>query len=139
MWRFFWFLVLLILSVWLGLKISQDPGYALFTYRHWSMEMPLWFALVAFFIFLFLFYGILRFFDSIDFSIYRFKNWLRWRRKYKSYSKTNRGLIELIEGHWKSAEYCLMEGIEQSDAPLINYLAAAKAAQEQQAYDRRDT
>ena len=123
MWKFFWFLIILIFSVWLGLKVSEDPGYAVFAYRHWSVEMPLWFAVVAFFVLLFLLYGVLRFFDGIDFTIYRLKNWLRWRQKYKSYSKTNRGLIELIEGHWRSAEYYLLEGVPQSDAPLV-YLAA---------------
>lgn len=136
--RFFWFLIILILSVWLGLKIAEDPGYAVFAYRHWSVEMPLWFAAISFLIILFLFYGVLRFIDGIDFTIYRWRNWLRWRRKYKSYNKTNRGLVELLEGHWRSAEYYLLEGVAQSDAPLINYLAAAKAAQEQSAYDRRD-
>lgn len=137
--RFFWILIILILSVWLGLKIAEDPGYALFAYRQWTMEMPLWFAGIAFIVILFLFYAVLRFFDSIDFSLYRWKNWLRWRRKYKSYSKTNRGLIELIEGHWRTAEFYLLEGVAQSDAPLINYLAAAKAAHEQGAFDRRDS
>lgn len=136
--RFVFFLVILIFSVWLGLRVAEDPGYAVFAYQHWTVEMPLWFALVAFFVLLFIFYGVLRFFDGIDFTIYRWKNWLRWRRKYKSYSKTNRGLLELIEGHWRSAEYYLLEGVPQSDAPLINYLAAAKAAHEQGAYDRRD-
>ncbi|MHB1949088.1 MAG: heme biosynthesis HemY N-terminal domain-containing protein [Gammaproteobacteria bacterium] len=136
--RFLFFLVILIFSVWLGLKVAEDPGYAVFAYRHWSVEMPLWFALVSFLVLLFVLYGVLRFFDSIDFTIYRWKNWLRWRRKYKSYSKTNRGLIELIEGHWRSAEYYLLEGVPQSDAPLINYLAAAKSAHEQGAFDRRD-
>lgn len=136
--RFFWFLLILIVSVWIGLKISEDPGYFYIAYRQWSVEMPLWFAMLTFIFTVFLLYAILRFFDSIDFSIYRMKNWLRYRRKYKSYSKTNRGLIELIEGHWRAAEHYLLEGIEQSDAPLINYLAAAKAAQELKAYDRRD-
>ncbi len=136
--RFFWFLIILFVSIWLGLKIAEDPGYALFAYRHWTAEMPLWFAVVAFLLLLFLLYGVLRFFDSIDFSLYRWKNWLHWRKKYKSYSKTNRGLIELIEGHWRSSEYYLLAGVEQSDAPLINYLAAAKAAHEQGAFDRRD-
>lgn len=137
--RFFWFLVVLIVSVWVGLKISQDPGYALFAYRNWTMEMPLWFAAVAFLIILFAIYALLNFFDGIGFSLYRLKNWLRWRRKYKSYNKTNRGLVELVEGQWRSAEYLLLEGVAQSDAPLINYLAAAKAAQELNAFDRRDT
>lgn len=136
--RYFWILLILIVSVWIGLKISRDPGYALFAYGHWTVEMPLWFTVVAMIVFLLLVYIIMRFIDGIDFSLYRWKNWLRWRRKYKSYSKTNRGLIELIEGHWKSAENYLLEGVQQSDAPLINYLAAAKAAHEQGAFDRRD-
>lgn len=136
--RLFWLLFILLLSVWIGIKISEDPGYVYFAYRQWTMEMPLWFATLAFILLLLILYGILRFFDGIDFSIYRLKNWLRYRRKYKSYSKTNRGLIELIEGNWRAAEHYLLEGIDQSDAPLINYLAAAKAAQELKAYDRRD-
>lgn len=136
--RFIWFLIIFIFSVWLGLKIAQDPGYAVFAYQHWTVEMPLWFAIVAFIILVMILYGLLRFLDGIDFSLYRLKNWLKWRRKYKSYSKTNRGLLELIEGNWRGAEFYLLKGIPQSDAPLINYLGAAKAAHEQQAYDRRD-
>ena len=138
MWRFISMLALLILSVWLGLKIAADPGYALFSYRYWSVEMPLWFAVLSFVVFIIVIYFLLRFFDGIDFSLYRLKNWLRWRRKNKSYSKTNRGLIELIEGRWRGAELYLLEGVQRSDAPLVNFLAAAKAAHEQEAFDRRD-
>ena len=137
--RFIVLLLLLIVSVWLGLKIAADPGYALFSYQHWSVEMPLWFAVLAFIVILCVLYLALHFFDSIDSSLYRFKNWLRWRRKNKSYSKTNRGLVELVEARWRSAEYCLLDGIARSDAPLVNYLAASKAAHEQGAYDRRDS
>jgi len=136
--RFIFGILILIASVWLGLKIAADPGLAYFSYRDWSVEMPLWFAVVAFILLLVVLYMILRLFDGIDASYYRWKNWLRWRRKNKSYSKTNRGLVELIEGHWRTAENYLLEGIDQSDAPLINYLAAAKAAQERKAYDKRD-
>lgn len=136
--RFILFLIILLLSVWLGVKIAEDPGYAVFAYRHWTVEMPLWFAITCLIIFLFLLYGLLHFFDTLDFSFYRLKNWLRWRRKYRSYNKTNRGLIELIEGHWRPAEQYLISGVAQSDAPLINYIAAAKAAHEMGEYDRRD-
>jgi len=131
-------IIILILSVWLGLRIAKDPGLALFTYNNWSIEMPLWFAVLALIATLMIWYFVVRFFDGIDSSFYRWKNWLRWRRKNKAYSKTNRGLLELIEGHWRHAENYLLEGIDQSDAPLINYLAAAKAAHERGAYDKRD-
>lgn len=136
--RFIWVLIILIFSVWLGLQITKDPGYAFFAYKHWTVEMPLWFALLSFIILLFIFYSIARFFTHMDTSFYRFKGWLKWRRKNKSYSKTNRGLIEALEGNWKNAEYYLQEGIAQSDAPLVNYLALAKSAHEQKAFDQRD-
>lgn len=136
--RFILILLVLILSVWLGVFLTNNQGYAYFIFRDWTVEMPLWFAALSIIIVFLLLYGLLRFFDSIGFSLYRFRNWIRWRRKYKAYSKTNRGLLELIEGHWKKAEYFLLSGIPQSDDAIINYLAAAKAAQEQSEFDKRD-
>lgn len=136
--RFVMLIIILIFSVWLGLRVAKDPGLALFTYNNWSVEMPLWFAILSFVATLVILYFIVRFFDGIDTGFYRWKNWLRWRRKNKAYSKTHRGLLELIEGHWRNAENYLLEGIEQSDTPLINYLAAAKAAHERGAFDKRD-
>ncbi len=137
--RFIGLLLVLVISVWLGLYIAKDPGLAFFSYRQWSVEMPLWFALFSLIILLSLFYFIWYLLNGIDNFFYRWGNWLRWRRKTQSYSKTNHGLIELIEGHWKKAENYLKAGITQSDAPLINYLALAKAAHEQMAYDRQET
>lgn len=136
--RFIGLLLLLLGSVWLGLKVVDDPGFALFSYRNWTMEMPLWVALLGFVVLIFLLFFFMRLFDNIDVSLYRLKNWLHWRRKYKAYSKTHHGILDLIEGDWRSAERFLLEGIAQSDAPLINYLAAARAAQQQGNYEKRD-
>lgn len=131
--------LVLFFSVWVGLKLIDDPGIALFIYHNWSVEMPLWFAALSFLVIMYLFYICMRLVEGIEQGFFRWKNWLRWRRKYKSYSKTNRGLLELIEGQWRNAENHLVEGIEQSDTPLINYLGAAKAASERGAFDKRDT
>lgn len=139
MWRFIWLLIILIASVWLGLQIAKDPGLAFFSYRQWSVEMPLWFATFILIATLLIFYFITKFLDSASHLVYRFKSWLHWRRKHNAYSKTNRGLMELIEGRFKNAEHDLLEGLSQSDATLVNYLALAKAAHEQAAFDRRDT
>lgn len=136
--RFILFLIILIGSVWLGLKIAEDPGYALLTYRDWSIEMPLWFAAFSLVVAFFILYFLMRFLNYINTSFYRLRNWSYWRRKYKSYSKTNRGLIELIEGDWRIAENYLTDGIAQSDAPLINYLGLAVAAHELGEYEKRD-
>ncbi|MDR3490566.1 MAG: heme biosynthesis HemY N-terminal domain-containing protein [Gammaproteobacteria bacterium] len=137
--KFIFVLIIFVISAWLGLCIAEDPGFALFSYHQWSVEMPLWFAAAALLILFYLGYLVLQLFNSVDFSLYRWKNWLRWRNRYKSYSKTNRGLLELIEGNWKNAESYLLAGIQKTDSPLINLLAAAKAAHEQGAYEKRDT
>lgn len=132
------FLIFFIASIFIGLKIAEDPGFAFFSYKQWSAEMPLWFAILAVILSFFLGYMLLRLINNLDFSLYRFKNWRQWRRKYKAYSKTNRGLVEMIEGDWINAERDLLEGIAQSDAPLVNYLGAAKAAHERGAFEKRD-
>jgi HemY protein len=136
--RFIFLVIALIVSVFIGLKIAEDPGYVVFAYRNWTVEMPLWFALLSTVLLLLVFYLVLRFFDAIDATWASWKHWRWLRRKHKSYSKTNQGLIQLIEANWKSAEQYLMEGVDQSDAPLINFLAAAKAAHELGAYEKRD-
>lgn len=139
MWRFLSILAILILSVWLGVFLANNPGYAFFVFRDWTVEVPLWFAILSLVIIFLLLFGLLRFLDAIGFSLYRLRNWLRWRRRYKFYNKTNRGLLELIEERWRKAEYLLLAGMPQSDDAIINYLAAAKAAHEQANFEKRDT
>jgi HemY protein len=136
--RFIVFLLIFIGSILLGWKIAEDPGFAFFSWKQWSAQMPLWFAVLALIIIFYLGYLIINLLNGVDFSVYRWKNWRQYRRKYQSYSKTNRGLVELIEGNWPQAEYLVLAGISQSDAPLINYLAAAKAANERGEYEKRD-
>jgi HemY protein len=48
------------------------------------------------------------------------------------------GLINLVEGNWARSERLLTQGLRHSDAPLVNYLLAARAAQRQGASERRD-
>lgn len=49
------------------------------------------------------------------------------------------GLVHFTEGHWDQAERLLINSISHSETPLINYLAAARAANMQEAYARRDS
>lgn len=132
------FLLLLVASVWIGLEVLRHPGFLLIVYQPWMVQMPIWFALLSFVIFFILFYLIIDSIDRIGFLWFRLKNWLHIRREHKSYSKTQQGLSALIEGRWKKAERLLLDGVNQSIDPLINYLAAARAAQELSAFDRRD-
>lgn len=132
------FLLLLVASVWLGLAIVRHPGYLFLVYQPWMVQMPLWFALLSLVLIFIVFYLLIDSVDRVQFMWFRIKNWLRFRRQHKFYSKTQYGLTLLIEGRWKKAERLLLAGVSQTGEPLINYLAAAKAAQEQQAFERRD-
>lgn len=132
------FLIILIASVCLGLLTIRHPGYMLIVYQPWMIQMPLWFALVSFLVFIGLFYFVIDSADRIGFLWFRMKNWLHIRREHQSYSKTQQGLAALIEGRNKKAERLLLAGVNQSFDPLINYLSAARAAQAQSAFDRRD-
>ncbi len=138
MWRLIWLLIILIFSIFVGLSIAKDPGLAFFSYRNWSVEMPLWFAAVGSIAVIFILYLVLRFSDGIGNIFYGIKSWFKARRKKIAYSKTNSGLLDLIEGNWKGAEYSLLSGLKDSKAKLINYLALAKASHEQAKFDKRD-
>ncbi len=133
------FLLFLIFSVWLGLEAVRHPGYLLLVYHHWMIQMPLWFVFVSLIAVFILFYIVIDSIDRFQFFWYRIKSWFHRRQERQSYSKTQMGLAFLIEGRWKKAEKFLLAGASQSFEPLMNYLAAAKAAHEQNADDRADS
>jgi HemY protein len=64
--------------------------------------------------------------------------WFGDRNQRKARQQTIDGMIALAEGHWKTAEELLVKGAKFRDTKLINYLAAARAAQEQDNGKNRD-
>lgn len=131
-------LVFLAASVWIGLVIVRHPGYLFIVSKPWMVQMPLWFACIALFIIFATFYFLIDSIDRLQFWWFRVKNWMQRRREHSSYNKTQHGLSLLIEGRWSKAERLLLQGSDQGVEPLMNYLGAARAAQEQNALDRRD-
>lgn len=136
--RFIVLLLLLLAAVWLGLKIHANPGYLLVTYGKWSLETPLWFAILCGLILIFLLLLGASFIGKLRRMSLRLQHWLGIRRHRLAHSQTSQGLIDLAEGRWREAEQHLRQALPHSDTPVMNYLAAARAAQEQGAYERRD-
>lgn len=136
--RLWTFLIILFLATVAGIYIRQDPGYALFAYRDWTLEMPLWLSAVLLILLLALLLFILWSFNIFFGSGRRIKGWWFKNKQLSSRQNTARGLLELTKGSWSKAERYLRAGARFSDAPIINYLSAAKAAEESAAYDRRD-
>ncbi|OAI48977.1 hypothetical protein AYO45_03820 [Gammaproteobacteria bacterium SCGC AG-212-F23] len=82
--KFIFILLVLLFSVWVGVKVAADPGYAFFAWRHWTVQMPLWFLVVSGMLFLLLFYLLISTIHRIDNLFIRWKHWLQMRKIKKS-------------------------------------------------------
>jgi HemY protein len=131
---FFALLGAVVLSLW----VKEDNGYVLIGYGSWTIEGSLaLFALVVIALFLML-YVTIRSFIHVWRMPDRVATWRKKRRVLKAQQALTSGLVELAEGRWKVAERHLTRFATQSETPLLNYLAAARAAQLQGAHERRD-
>ncbi len=132
-------IIALFVSVSVALIVHQDPGYVLFGYGHWTVETTLaLFIVVLLLSFLTVYYS-LRFVANALHMPQRMHEWNSKRRATRARKSLTRGLIELAEGHWSKAERKLVRHVSDSETPLLNYLAAARAAQGHNAHERRDT
>ncbi len=130
--------LILLFAVWLGFLIHRDSGYVLITYGSWSIETSLWVGIAILVLAFAIVYALLRIIKHTVTVNTKLARWDKRRKREKSAELTTRGVCQLIETNWKSAESHLKKGIHGSEAPLINYLCAAEAANKLEAYDRRD-
>lgn len=138
MWPIIMGLILLFIAVALGLAINHDPGYLLVSFHNISIETSLWVGVAAILIVFIIMYATLRIIDHTRRIPERWTAWGEERRHNKSHSLTSEGLCYLAEGKWRGAEKLLAKSAHKNDNTLINFLGAARAAQAQQAYSRRD-
>ncbi|HEB95041.1 MAG TPA: heme biosynthesis protein HemY [Sedimenticola thiotaurini] len=131
-------LLVLALSVFVALAVKHDNGYILIGYGNWSVEGSLAFFVLLDLLLFGLLYAGIRLLSRFLGLPRRLRDWRRRREAVRARKALTQGLVELSEGHWKSAEKNLVRHARQSETPLLNYLAAARSAQQQGAYDRRD-
>ncbi len=133
------YIVILGIAVWCGLLLRQDSGYVLLAYQQQSIEMPLWLALIFLLVGVVLLLMTHRFFLGIVNKYNVSKDRLRRFKIQLAHQHTIHSLLALVEARWIEAEKNATKGFLYSEVPFINYLFAAKAAHEQQAWDRRDS
>jgi HemY protein len=115
-----------------------EPGFVLLKYGSWSLETSLIVFIVAFLLLLVTAYFILRTLVLVKRAPQRVANWQLLQRHKRANKALTNGLITLEEGRWADAERLLINNATNSDTPLLHYLAAARAAQKQDATQRRD-
>ncbi|MCY0965218.1 heme biosynthesis HemY N-terminal domain-containing protein [Parathalassolituus penaei] len=132
------FVITLLLGLGIGSLAGQDSGYVLLSWRNYSLETSVWFFVLLLGVMVFLLYLLMRLSLVMLGSDWRFNEWRRSRRTGMARKQTTRGLLCLAQGQWAKAERLLTRSAEATDMPLINYLAAARAAYEQGKHDTTD-
>lgn len=131
-------LLTLIVTVALALWAMKDPGYLLIAVGSWTVETTLTLAIVVLILGFASLYYALRLGARLRGVPGGLRHWRRKRQQLRADRALTQGLIELAEGRWPAAERDLVRYAQQGHSPLLNYLAAARAAQAQGADDRRD-
>ena len=127
-------IVALLASAFLAHALLQDPGYVVINFRGYLVEMSVP-VLIAFLLILmvsvWLVIKLLRAPRKLGEAAARY-------RSGRAGQRLTRGMIEIAEGNFAKGERLLARTAHKSDAPLLNYLQAARAAHLQGDDERRD-
>ncbi|WP_455221067.1 heme biosynthesis HemY N-terminal domain-containing protein [Kaarinaea lacus] len=122
----------------LTLLAMEDRGYVLINVRGYTIESSLVTWLVLLTLAFFAAHFTLRFFSNLFHAPRGMKLWREQRRQQRANQALLDGLVKLAEGDWRQAQKDVMKHVADSRAPMLNYLAAARAAHELNEYDQRD-
>ncbi|GAB6263475.1 tetratricopeptide repeat protein [Photobacterium sp. CCB-ST2H9] len=130
--------VALIAGLIFGPMLAGNQGYVLISAANQTLEMSLTtliLLVVVLFGLFFLLENLVKWLLSLS-SVTR--GWFSGRQSRKARQLTSSGLVKVLEGDWKQAEKLVVKSASHSDTPLLNYLAAAEAAQGQGQLHQRD-
>lgn len=135
-------LIIIALALALGVTLiwlaDFEPGFVLLQYGSWTLETSLVVMVAAFLVLVVAVYLLLRSISVLRATPQKLVDWRENHRHKKANQALTRGLITLEEGRWREAERILVRHAGHSETPLLHYLAAARAAQKQNAPQRRD-
>jgi HemY protein len=126
--------VVLILSAFAAHFLLGDPGYVAITFRGYLVEMSVP-VLLSLAVLLLIAVWVVR---RVIQAPRRLGEAAGRYRSGRAGIKLTRGMIEVAEGNFARGEKLLARAAGTSDAPLFNYLQAARAAHLQGKDDRRD-
>lgn len=131
-------IVLLFASISATLFALHNPGYVLISRAPWSMEM----SLTLFVLLLAVAIAVLYFAVGVLARLWNMPRevalWRERRQRRRAHNALTEGLLSLAEGNWAAAEKRLLSELRFSNALVVNYLAAAYAAQAQGDSEKRD-
>lgn len=128
--RFLWAFGLFTVAVLAGALLGHDAGLVYIAIGGYSIETTVLVAAGLLCLFLLLLSLLSRILHALFSLPRRFQRWYARFRLRRAKAKTRRGLIAFSEGYWREARDALISAADNTDTPLLNYLTAARAAQE---------
>ncbi len=130
--------ILIVAAALVGFAISRHAGYVLIAYDSFRYESSLWAALallVAIALLVWLGRGLVALVTTSGGVV---NPWSRRNRSRRVQVAIEQGQMDLAEGRWASAQRHLHRAAEAERQPLLYYLGAARAANEQGRYEDSD-
>lgn len=124
-------LALLLLAGWLAPVFKSDPGHVLINFGDWMIETSVLVLATAFLILWF----------AVQIAVWLWRmpvETARRLREQRAFKQLEKGLLALTEGDWGAAEKALEKSASSQGRTTAHYLAAAQAADGQDAHDRRE-
>lgn len=134
----FTILIGLALAITLAIFLKHDPGYFAFSYAGYTVQMTFALFVILMFICVTLLFLILSLVMGLFRIPGRYRRWKRYRSHMRSENNLMQGMLLMLEGNWRKAEARFREGAAHSSIPMVNYLLAARAAQQNGSVQRRD-
>ena len=131
-------LIALTVGVAIALLIKDDPGHVVLSIQNYTVETSVAVLLVVAVIAFVIFYALFRVLGVIRKAPKKISRWSKNRKHDKANQYMVRGMIALNSGQWQKAEQLLLNRVSDCDKPALNYISAARAAQQQGAHERRD-
>ncbi|MDF2395251.1 heme biosynthesis protein HemY [Pseudomonas sp. 3MA1] len=122
----------------LGLAIAEHAGYVLIAYSNFRYESSLWATLALVALIWLVIWGIKLLVELVMVSGGVVNPWSRRNRSRRVQIAIEQGQMDLAEGRWASAQKHLYRAAEAERQPLLYYLGAARAANEQGHYEECD-
>jgi len=131
-------IIALAIAVGLALVSMNDPGYVVLSRDPYVVRLPLLMFVLLIFLGFVLLYLLFNFIAGVFRAPKRYRKWREQGSENNAHKHTMLGYAGLIEGNWSRAEASLLKKLEHNKTPLMNYLGAAYAAQQQGHLVRRN-
>ncbi|AWX16112.1 heme biosynthesis protein HemY [Mergibacter septicus] len=130
MFRLLFLMLILLAGFIVGPYISDQQGYVLILTQNTRIEMSFVTLIIIFVIVLALIYGIELILTRIRYWSSNTYNWFSNRKRRKAQQQTVEGLLHMHEGNYAKAEKLISKSAKHAEAPVLNFIKAAEAAQQ---------